>query len=218
MSPRDVLRANDKRFAAVVSELTPGEWAAPSLCSEWDNREVLAHLVVGGSYPARSFFRELGRQRDFDRANTAVARGVAGHRSVAELLHQFRASSARPAGGGRYFPARLLLGDHVTHELDILYAIGREPDIPPPVLNAVLDTQVAFPNPFVPAYRNSRGLRLVATDTGWRHGNDGPLVRGLASELISVLGNRPKALFRLSGDGVEQLTARVLNRPSRMGE
>lgn len=215
MSPRDALQANDKRLAAVASDLTPDEWAAPSLCSEWDNRDVLAHLVVGCSYPAGAFLRALGRHRDFDRANTAVARSFAGCRSVAELLDQFRMSSAQRAGVGRYLPTRLLLGDHVTHELDILYSIGREPDIPPAVLDAVLDTQVAFPNPFVPAYRNGRGLRLVATDTGWSHGITGPTVTGRAAELISVLGNRPKMLFRLSGDGVEQLTARVLNRPSR---
>ena len=32
---------------------------------------------------------------------------------------------------GRYFPRRLLLGDHLTHELDILLALDREPTISP---------------------------------------------------------------------------------------
>jgi uncharacterized protein (TIGR03083 family) len=215
MSPRDVLRANDERFAGVVAGLTADEWAAPSLCTDWNNREVLAHLVVGCSHPVGAFLGVMVRHRNFDRANTAIAQEVARGRSVEDLLDDFRAVSARPAGVGRYFPARLLLGDHVTHELDILFAIGREPDIPPQVLNAVLDTQVAFPNPFVPAYRNSQGMRLIAVDTGWRHGDTGPTVEGTAAELISALGNRPKVQSRLRGEGVATLADRVLSRLSR---
>ncbi|MDR3663414.1 MAG: maleylpyruvate isomerase family mycothiol-dependent enzyme [Mycobacterium sp.] len=215
MSPRNLLRANDERFADVADGLMPEEWAAPSLCTEWNNRDVLAHLVVGCTYPAAAFVGALARHRNFDRANTAAARDIGRRRSAAELLDDFRVSSASPVGVGRYFPARLLLGDHVTHELDILFALGREPDVPPHVLDAVLDTQVAFPNPFVPAYRNSRGLQLVAVDTGWRHGSTGPTVAARAAELISVLGNRPRLLSRLQGKGAERLADRVLSRPSR---
>ena len=215
ISPRDVLRANDERFADVAAGLTLEEWAAPSLCTEWSNREVLGHLVVGCSHPVGTFLGALVRHRNFDRANTAIVRDAARDRSVEALLTDFRAVSARPEGVGRYFPARLLLGDHITHELDILFAVGREPDIPPHLLNAVLDTQVAFPNPFVPAYRNSRDLRLVAVDTGWRHGNAGPTVEGTAAELISVLGNRPKVLPRLRGGGAEILADRLLSRQTR---
>jgi uncharacterized protein (TIGR03083 family) len=215
MSAREVLRANDERFAGVVARLTPDEWAAPSLCVDWSNREVLAHLVVGCSHPVGGFLGALVRHGKFDRANTAVARERARDCSPGSLLDDFRAVSARPAGVGRYFPAQLLIGDHITHELDILFAVGREPDIPPQLLNAVLDTQVAFPNPFVPAYRNSQGLRLVAVDTGWRHGDTGPTVEGTAAELISVLGNRPKVLPRLQGVGAELLADRVLSRLSR---
>jgi hypothetical protein len=116
---------------------------------------------------------------------------------------------------GRYFPARLLLGDHVTHELDILFALDREPSIPPDVTVAVLNTQVALPNPFVPAFRNSRGVRLLATDADWKHGEKGPIVEGRAVELISVLGNRPRVLPRLSGDGVDVLASRLSQRPIR---
>ncbi len=218
MSARDVLRANDKRFADAVSGLTPEEWAAPSLCTEWSNREVLAHLVVGCSHPVGAFLGAMGRHRNFDRANTTTAQERARGLSVDSLLDDFRSVSARPVGVGRYFPAQLLIGDHITHELDILFAIGREPDIPPRLLNTVLDTQVAFPNPFVPAYRNSRGLQLIAVDTGWRHGDTGPTVEGGAADLISVLGNRPKMLARLQGPGTEILADRLLSRPTRTAE
>ena len=91
----------------------------------------------------------------------------------------------------------------------MLFALGREPAIPADALVAVLNTQVSVPNPFVPAFRNSRGLRLIATDADWTHGERGPIVRGRAAELVSVLGNRPAMLTRLDGDGVDVLASRV---------
>ena len=89
-----------------------------------------------------------------------------------------------------------------------------EPEIPSDALVAVLNTQVAVPNPFVPAFRNARGLRLRATDAAWSHGERGPVVEGRAAELVSVLGNRPKVLPRLVGDGVAVLASR-LSFPTR---
>lgn len=79
---------------------------------------------------------------------------------------------------------------------------------------AVLNTQVALPNPFVPAFRNSRGVRLRATDVDWGHGDNGPLVEGRGIELVSVLGSRPRMLSALRGDGVELLCSRI--SPSRI--
>ncbi|WP_243858096.1 maleylpyruvate isomerase family mycothiol-dependent enzyme [Mycobacterium sp. DL440] len=212
MSANKVLRDNGTRFDRVAATLSPDEWAAPSLCAEWTNHEVLAHLVIGLSSGIGVFGRQILRRRGFDPANTAMAAMLAARHAPDELLHDFRRYTVHPAGTGRYFPRRLLTGDHVTHELDILYALGREPQIPAEVLVAVLNTQVRLPNPFVPAYRNSRGLSLVATDADWTHGNDGPLVEGRAAELVSVLGSRPAMLPRLTGGGVGLLSERVLSR------
>jgi uncharacterized protein (TIGR03083 family) len=212
VSASDELRANDTRFARVAATLSPGEWAASSLCAEWTNHEVLAHLVIGYSCGIGDFARQLYLRRGFDPANTALAATLAKRRDPTALLNDYRRYIAQPAGTGRYFPRRLLIGDHVTHELDILYALGREPQIAPSVLAAVLNTQVTLPNPFVPAYRNSRGLSLVAVDTNWRHGGGGPLVEGRAAELVSVLGNRPAMLPRLTGAGVDLLSERVSPR------
>ncbi len=216
MSIRDLLRANDERFLAVAEGLDADDWRRPSLCEDWSNQEVLAHLVVGASTGAGPVAAEMIRHAgSFDRANTAMARSLAAQLGPAELLDEFEHVSRRPRGLGRYFPASLLLGDHVTHELDILFALEREPAIPHEAAIAVLNTQVALPNPFVPAFANSRGLRLVATDADWSHGAHGPLVEGRAVELISVLGNRPRMLPRLRGEGVEALASRLSRRPIR---
>ena len=216
MSVRDLLRANDERFRAVADGFDADDWRRPSLCEDWSNHEVLAHLVVGVSAGAGLVVAEMIRHAgSFDRANTAMARALAVQLGPAELLDEFDHLSRGPRGLGRYFPARLLLGDHVTHELDILFALERELSISQEAAIAVLNSQVALPNPFVSAFRNSRGLRLVATDAEWTHGEHGPLVEGRAVELISVLGNRPRVLPRLRGDGVEVLASRLSRRPIR---
>lgn len=215
MSTRDLLRRNDERFFALASELDAQQWAAPSLCDAWSNHEVLAHLVVGYRTRPGEFVREMVRHNaSFDRANTAMACALAARCRPADLLDEFRRLVHRPRGLGRTFPPRLLLGDHVTHELDIVIALGLVAAIPPDAAAAVLNTQVAVPNPFVPAFGNSRGLRLRATDIDWAHGTTGLTVEGDAVDLISVLGNRPRMLNRLSGSGVSLLASRVSPAPS----
>lgn len=217
MSSRNTLYDNDVRFSAWARTLTAADWAAPSLCREWTNHDVLAHLVVGYSATVTAFAVALVRRRGaFDPANADLARSLAESRSPDRLLDDFARYRDRPEALGRWFPKRLLIGDHVTHELDICHALGRTPAIPEPTLIVVLNTQVSLPNPFVPAYRNSRGLRLVAEDADWSHGRTGPEVRGSAAALVSALGNRPAVLDRLTGDGAEVLAARVrATGPSR---
>jgi uncharacterized protein (TIGR03083 family) len=219
MSARDALRGNDKRFHALAAALGPDEWAQPSLCDAWTNHEVLAHLVVGYRSGAGMTMREIfSHAGSFDRANTAMACALAAACRPDELLDEFEELVYRPRGLGRIFPPQLLLGDHITHELDILFALDRAPQIPGDAVATVLNTQVALPNPFVPAFRNSRGLRLRATDIEWAHGDTGPLVEGRGVELVSVLGSRPHMLSALRGDGVELLASRVSPSRTRRGE
>ena len=218
MSTRDLLRANDARFSALAAGFSADDWSQPSLCDGWTNHDVLAHLVVGYSAGAGAVTAEMLCHRgSFDGANAAMARAVAASRAPADLLDDFEQLTQRPHGLGRYFPPRLLLGDHITHELDMVFALGREPAVPVDALVAVLNTQVRVPNPFVPAFRNSRELRLIATDVEWTHGDRGPLVRGRAADLVSVLGNRPARLARLDGDGVDLLASRLSRHLSRKG-
>jgi uncharacterized protein (TIGR03083 family) len=212
-----MLQRNDVRFVEAVATLTSDDWASPSLCDEWTNHDVLAHLVVGYGGGFGPMVAEMYRHGgSFDGANTALACTLAATRTPTELLDDFARLIDQPKGTSRLLPRRMLVGDHVTHELDILYALDRESDVCAHVVIAVLKTQVSLPNPFVPAFVNSRGFHLAATDVDWAHGG-GPEVRGRAAELVSVLGNRPKMLPRLSGDGVAELSSRVLSRLTRTG-
>ncbi|MGH3952598.1 MAG: maleylpyruvate isomerase family mycothiol-dependent enzyme [Mycobacterium sp.] len=209
MSAADILRGNDLRFLDAAQDLTMEEWLRPSLCTEWSNHEVLAHLVVGRSASVRDITAGMIRQRSFDRENTHAAKTLAADHAPAELLSDYRVFIDQPIGIGKVFPRTLLLGDHVVHELDILFALERTSSIPAGTLIKVLNTQVGLPNPFVPAYFTARGLRLHATDAHWAHGKSGPVVQGPAAALTSVLAGRPKMLAHLGGDGTAVLAERL---------
>jgi uncharacterized protein (TIGR03083 family) len=209
-TPASLLHDSDFRFLDFAYRLSEADWARPSLCSEWTNHEVLAHLVVGYRTAPGALAGALVRDRgSFDRANARLARVLAARRQPAELIDDFSALSQAPRGVARIFPRRLLLGDHVIHQLDIAYGLGMDSTIGGEALLAVLDTQVRVPNPFVPAAARARGLTLRATDIGWVHDDKGPPVTGTAADFASVLAGRPHALGRLRGDGVAMLRSRL---------
>jgi uncharacterized protein (TIGR03083 family) len=209
-TPRNLLRRNDLRFVSFARSLSAAEWQHASLCTEWTNHEVLAHIVYGYQAPPVPMVTEMVRRGgSFNRANSALARQHATRHTPAELIDDLTTLIDAPRGIGRVFPPRLLLGDHMIHELDIALAIGREPVLPADALVAVLETQVRVPNPFIPARSRARGLALHASDVGWRRGGTGPHVTGSAAHLASVLAGRPHALEHLDGDGVATLRVRL---------
>lgn len=205
-----LLHDNDIRFTEFARSLSDHEWSRPSLCTRWSNHEVLAHLVFGYRASLATLSTGLVRHRgSFDRANAALATELALQCSPTELIDEFAILIANPRGLGRIFPRRLLLGDHVIHELDIAFAIGAKPSIATDPLLALLNTQVGVPNPFVPAAALARGLNLHATDVNWTFGS-GPLaVVGGAAQLASALAGRPWALGQLTGVGVAELRTRL---------
>ncbi|HXY66765.1 MAG TPA: maleylpyruvate isomerase family mycothiol-dependent enzyme [Mycobacterium sp.] len=207
---REQLRANDLRFLAFARDLSDRDWFRPSLCSEWSNHEVLAHLVIGYRASPAAIAAQMIRHRgSFDHSNAGLARTLAARHAPAVLIGEFAALVDRPRGVGRVFPRRLLLGDHVIHELDIALPLGLRPTVSQEVLAAVLDTQVRVANPFVPAAARARGLTLRATDVDWTYPDGRRCVTGKAAHLASALAGRPWALTHLSGDGLAQLRERV---------
>ncbi|MFE7122994.1 maleylpyruvate isomerase family mycothiol-dependent enzyme [Streptomyces sp. NPDC057617] len=208
---RDLVRRQDEHFLEFASSLTDDEWAAPSLCAGWTNKDVLSHLALGLQVRNTRLLTEMARQRgSFDTANDILTRTHTQRHSAAELIGQFDRGHDSPRGIGRLLPSPLLLGDHTVHHLDIALALGRSADLAPEVANAVLHVETTIPNPFVPARTRSRNLHLTATDTGWNTGPAGrPEVSGPADALISVLAGRGHARGRLAGPGLPMLAARL---------
>jgi uncharacterized protein (TIGR03083 family) len=221
MSTRELLQTEDRLFVEFTRSLTAVEWTRASLCTAWNTHEVLAHLVVGCSISLSSLAWAMVTHRgNFDQTNAVVAKRLAQQRSPGELIDLFEQLSEHRRGIGRFFPPRLLVGDHLIHHLDIALALGKPAQVPGEIVDAVLKTEVGIPNPFVPARRNASGLALRASDTGWCSNVDRGarlVVQGKAIHLASVLAGRPHALAFLSGDGVDQLRARI-TQPALAGQ
>ena len=69
---------------------------------------------------------------------------------------------------------------------------------------AALDTLTQSLGGSMPARKRLKGLRVMATDVDWTHG-DGPEVRGPAEAIVLVALGRDVALADLDGDGVVRL-------------
>lgn len=112
----------------------------------------------------------------------------------------------RPRGLTSGFGGGIALTDGTIHHQDIRRALGLPRTIPPTRLVPVLD--FALTAPTLPAKKNTKGLKLIATDLAWTAG-DGPEVSGPGEALLMAVTGRPQALEDLAGTGLATLRLRV---------
>ncbi|GAB0106837.1 maleylpyruvate isomerase family mycothiol-dependent enzyme [Nocardia sp. JMUB6875] len=198
---RPLIRREREDLAALLRTLTPTEWETESLCAGWRVRDVVAHLLHD-SMPTATYLGDGVKARgSLDRLNAAQIRRARSW-STEELLSRVEAS-ANTGLGAKLMP-RLSLADLVIHHQDIRRPLGRVREIPEDRLLAVLHN----PDPFAGAPQRMRGLKLVASDVDWQHG-EGPEVRGPGEAIALSLAGRAAALTDLHGDGLETLRTRV---------
>lgn len=211
MTKTDLMRlAMDERtdLLDLLRGLTIAQWEAPSLCAAWRVRDVAVHVVS---------YDELSKK---DLAATFVRGGprVSGVNQVAmrryadldaQAIIDLVARCVRPRGLTAGFKGGIALTDGTIHQQDIRRAIGLPRTIPPERLTHVLD--FAMTAPTLPAKKNARGLRLIATDMDWTTGS-GQEVSGPAEALLMTIAGRPDALADLHGDGTETLRQRITKR------
>ena len=190
---------------ALLRELTPTQWEAPSLCTQWRVRDVVTHLVSydelsmtqtvttflrGGLRPAKVNEVALDKYRELDTDQ------------IIELV----ARNQRPRGLPSGFKGGIALTDGTIHHQDVRRALNLPRVIPEHRLVPVLDFSLGAPT--LPSRGNSRGLRLVASDVPWSSGQ-GPEVTGPGEALLMTVAGRPRALGDLRGDGLPTLRERV---------
>jgi len=192
-------------LADLLESLTPEQWQSPSLCEGWTVRQVAAHVIGYESLGFGSVVLLMARNGfRLSRANAARLDEVAGW-STERLVDEYR-SHLRPHGVTAAFGGRVGLTDCTIHHQDIRRPLGLPRTIPDEQLRVVLDFMPRARA--LPAPRNMRGLRLVATDLDWSRGS-GPEVRGPGEALMVALAGRPSALAALAGDGVDVLELRL---------
>jgi uncharacterized protein (TIGR03083 family) len=197
--------ARDERadLADFLATLAPREWDAPSLCSKWTVKDVVAHVI---SYEELG---TLGLLKRFAKGRVVRANQV-GVAEFAELSPQqlldFLRAHLQPRGLTAGFGGMIALVDGTIHHQDIRRALGRPRSVPADRLERVLGLVPG--NPRLGAGRRIRGLRLRATDMDWEHGH-GPEVTGPGEALLMAMAGRPAALADLAGPGLDTLAARI---------
>lgn len=203
MNLKAVAREERTAFADFLSTLSIEQWDAPTLCEGWRVRQVVAHVIGYDELGLLGAVALMARSGfSLDRANAAT---LSDSREPGELLDALR-RHLTPRGVTAGFGGRIALLDCTVHHQDVRRPLGMPREIPADRLRHALD--------FLPraraigSPRRIRGMRLIAEDIGWEHG-DGPEVRGPGEAIMMAAAGRPCALDELSGDGVELLAGRV---------
>jgi uncharacterized protein (TIGR03083 family) len=192
-------------FVEFLDGLSAEEWEKPSLCELWRVRDVVAHVVSYEELSRWQLVRRFAKGWLWPTRINAVGVAEYAPRSPEELTRVMR-TSIPPRGLTSAFGGMIALVDGMIHQQDIRRALGRPRIIPPDRLRRVLN--YALTSPATRGAYRTRGVRLVATDLDWNHG-DGLEVTGAAEALLMAMAGRPDAFNQLSGPGKELLAQRI---------
>jgi uncharacterized protein (TIGR03083 family) len=199
-------RAERADLADFLAKLTPQDWEAPSLCSKWSVKDVVAHVVSYEELGAVGLLKRFAKGWIVlpNRVNEV---GVDDFAALSpQQLLEFLRNHLEPRGLTAGFGGMIALVDGTIHHQDIRRSLGRPRSVPADRLERVLGLVPG--NPRLGAGRRIRGLRLRATDIDWAHGR-GPEVTGPGEALLMAMAGRPAALADLDGPGLGTLAKRL---------
>ena len=193
-----------------LHDLDDDQWDVPSLCEGWRVRDVVSHMCVGYTTPMPTMLAKVAK-RGFKvpKASYEESIAFASARTPTEILavlDDIHTNDVRRGIAKVIKPTEGLV-DHLIHHQDIRRPLGLPRAMPEDRLVAALDVVPGLGG-VVAAKQRVAGLRLVATDVDWSHG-DGPEVRGTGEAVMLAASGRPATLDELQGDGVRTLRARV---------
>ena len=180
----------------ILRGLAPEQWESPSLCPGWRVRDVAAHVIGSPQLGWRETLGVLpGIRHGYNGMifRDALRRGQASPEEILEQFDRFARMRRGPLTTTHIEP----LLDVLVHTQDIVRPLGIEHAMPPDAAAVAADRARLLRM----AGRRVRGLRLVATDTGWERGR-GEAVEGPMEELLMLCTGREPRWERLSGVGV----------------
>ena len=167
-----------QRFAAVLADFTPGDWAARTRCAEWSAHDVVRHLCDCNAILGRADQSVLDVTAGFDpRTSPRQWPAILADESPDATLGRFLASTGEMLAlardrleRGQRYDVRLPYGpmdwtvlalhgfwDSWLHERDILLAQGRKHPA-----DADADADAADADADAPAYATAYGLFVAA--------------------------------------------------------
>jgi uncharacterized protein (TIGR03083 family) len=173
------LRDERQAIVATLDSLSDDEFeSGPTLCEAWAPRDILAHLM-GIDTSLIEYAKHPGKINDANAAIVAKARSMPRER----LMNRARHWAAKPAPLTR-MTAGFFLGDTGMHHQDILRALGRTREVPPPVAAAILREGLVLGG-----FKKLASHRIEPTDGGPSLGK-GKVVRGTSEALGLWLAGR----------------------------
>jgi uncharacterized protein (TIGR03083 family) len=201
-------KIQDRERSALVDDLrglTPEQWRSPTLCGAWDVEDVVAHLGAASRLSMWGWIRSMvGARFDADVHNQRRLEEFRGA-TPAATLERF-ADVGTIALPVKESPAAL--GEVIVHAEDIRRPLGlrHAPDAEGLVAVARFFAAKDFA---VNSRSLVKGLRLSANDADFQAGA-GPEVGGPLLALVMAMAGRAAALEDLDGDGVPQLSRRLV--------
>jgi len=211
MPDYDQLRYDElASISEFVHGLSDEQWDHDTLCRGWRVRDVVSHMTLGYTTPVLSMIGMMAKY-GFN-VPRASAKGSAAYGSAHTPAQIMAVFDTIPKDHLRKGIAKIIkpqegLVDHIVHQQDMRRPLGLPREIPEDRLLAALGVAPSIGG-FVGAKKRGAGLRLVATDVDWSHG-EGPEVRGTGEAILLALTGRPVVLEELTGDGVATLRARI---------
>ncbi|MBN1092081.1 maleylpyruvate isomerase family mycothiol-dependent enzyme [Blastococcus sp. TML/M2B] len=190
-------------LAGLLDDLSPDEWAHPSLCAGWRVRDVVAHLALAQTGPGRATLDLVRARGSLPRMihDSAVRHAVAPPEQLTAEIRAMVGSRRRAPG---VTPMEPLL-DVLVHGQDVAVPLGRERHMPVAAAVPAATRVWTMPWPMSTTFPRVRGVRLVATDADWSAG-EGDIVEAPIEALLLVLTGRTAAVRdRLAGPGVARL-------------
>lgn len=204
-----VVDAHRREVADLADSLDAQQWDAPSLCTAWRVRDVVAHMTEGATMSTGQALKEVvksGFRINKMITNGAIRGGAAPTDELAAGIRAAIGSRVRPPG----IKPEGILSDEVVHSQDIRRALGLSGQPSPDALRIALAYLAKSRSSLLPAKRRLRGLHVRATDLDWNTGEIGdPEVTGTAEALMMAIAGRAAALDDLSGPGLDTLRTRV---------
>jgi uncharacterized protein (TIGR03083 family) len=197
-------------ISELLHELSDEQWDVPSLCEGWRVRDVISHMCVGYTTPMTAMLAKVARRRfNVPKASYEESMAFGSAHTPSEILAVFDEIHTKHVRKGiaKVIKPTEGLVDHLIHHQDIRRPLGLPRPMPEDRLVAALDVVPGLGG-FVASKKRTAGLRLIATDIGWSHG-DGPEVSGPGEAILLTASGRPVALDELQGDGVETLRGRL---------